>query len=169
MNCANDVNWSKFYLNDNCLKANEIQISSVPVATKEDIEKIKENLKNQKYFLDLQADVFMYLLQDKFEEEMKKIEEEIKRNIKKEKIANINDFTKSINKVIFTKNKETIILWKDGTKTKVTCQEGDTFDKEKGFALCIIKYIFGNIQEYNNIFKAIDFNSEEPQIIPNIK
>jgi hypothetical protein len=159
----------KLNLRADSVKANDITIQSIPVATKEDIDEIKVNLEKQKDFLELQADAFAYLLRKDIEEEVKKMEIEHKRQIKKRKIEDINNFTKAINKVIFTKNKETIVLWKDGTKTIVTCQEGDTFDKEKGLALCIIKYIFGNIAEFNNIFKAFNFDSEEPQITPNIK
>lgn len=40
-----------------------------------------------------------------------------------------------IKKVIFN-DPATIILWKDGTKTVVKCQEGDTYDKEK-VSICV--------------------------------
>ena len=146
-----------------------ITIQEVPVATKDELNELKKELKNQKTFLDLQTDAFAYILRKDIEEEIKKMDAKRKRSIKKQKIRDINAFTKAINKVIFTKKKETIVLWKDGTKTVVTCQEGDEFDKEKGLALCIIKYIFGNIAEFNNIFKAFDFDSDESQIEPNIK
>ena len=146
-----------------------ITIREVPVVTEKELDELKKEFKNQKTFLDLQTDAFAYLLRKDIEEEIKKMDVKYKRSIKKQKIRDINAFIKAINKVIFTKKKETIVLWKDGTKTVVTCQEGDEFDKEKGLALCIIKYIFGNIAEFNNIFKAFDFDSDEPQIEPNIK
>lgn len=38
----------------------------------------------------------------------------------------------------------TIVLWADGTKTVVKCQEGDTYDPEKGIALCYMKRYLGN-------------------------
>lgn len=57
-----------------------------------------------------------------------------------------------INKVIFN-NPATIVLWNDGTKTVVKCQEGDTYDKEKGLALCIAKKALGNKSNFNNEFK----------------
>lgn len=146
-----------------------ITIQKIPVVTKNELEELEKELKNQKTFLDLQTDAFAFLMKDKIEEEVKRMEINHKRQIKKNKIRDINNFTKAINKVIFTKKKETIVLWKDGTKTIVTCQEGDEFDKEKGLALCIIKYIFGNIAEFNNIFKAFDFDSNESQIEPKTK
>ena len=47
----------------------------------------------------------------------------------------------------------TIVLWDDGTKTVVKCQEGDTYSKETGLALCIAKKALGNMPNFNNVFK----------------
>lgn len=58
----------------------------------------------------------------------------------------------SIKKVIFN-DPATIVIWDDGTKTVVKCQEGDVFDKEKGLAMCICKHVFGNKSNFNNIIK----------------
>lgn len=55
-------------------------------------------------------------------------------------------------KVIFS-GPATTIIWKDGTKTTVKCQEGDTFDPETGIALCYLKKLLGNKGNYNKIFK----------------
>ncbi len=44
----------------------------------------------------------------------------------------------------------TIVYWADGTKTVVKCQEGDTYDKEKGLALCFMKKMLGNKSGYFN-------------------
>jgi len=41
-------------------------------------------------------------------------------------------------KVIFNPP-ATIVIWEDGTKTVVKCMEGDTYDAEKGLALCYMK------------------------------
>ena len=57
-----------------------------------------------------------------------------------------------IEKVIFNEP-ATIIFWNDGTKTVVKCQEGDEYDKEKGFAMCITKKFFGNKSNFNNVMK----------------
>ena len=46
-----------------------------------------------------------------------------------------------------------VALWEDGTKTKIKCQPGDTFDKEKAVALCYMKKYFGNNGSYNEILK----------------
>jgi hypothetical protein len=47
----------------------------------------------------------------------------------------------------------TIVIWDDGTKTTVKCQEGDIFSKETGLALCIAKKSLGNMPNFNNVFK----------------
>lgn len=57
-----------------------------------------------------------------------------------------------IKKVIFN-NPATIVLWQDGTKTVVICQEGDTYSKELGLAMCISKKALGNKGRFNETFK----------------
>ena len=57
-----------------------------------------------------------------------------------------------IEKVIFNEP-ATIIIWNDGTKTVVKCQEGDEYDKEKGFVMCVTKKFFGNKSKFNNVMK----------------
>lgn len=47
----------------------------------------------------------------------------------------------------------TIVFWEDGKKTMVKCRKGDTYNKETGLALCIIKRALGNRWGYYNIFK----------------
>lgn len=47
----------------------------------------------------------------------------------------------------------TVVIWADGTKTTVMCQEGDIYSEETGLALCIAKKAFGNMPNFNNIFK----------------
>lgn len=57
-----------------------------------------------------------------------------------------------IKRVIF-KDPLTIVLWNNGDKTIVKCQEGDIYDPEKGLAMAICKYVYGNKSNYNEIFK----------------
>lgn len=57
-----------------------------------------------------------------------------------------------IKKVIFN-DPATIVLWKDGTKTVVKCQENEVFDPEKGLAMAMCKKMLGNKYEYYNVFK----------------
>ena len=57
-----------------------------------------------------------------------------------------------IDKVVFN-DPATIVFWKDGTKTVVKCQENDTFNKETGLAMCIVKKMCGNKGNFNELFK----------------
>lgn len=47
----------------------------------------------------------------------------------------------------------TIVLWSDGTKTMVKCQEGDFYDNTVGLAMAISKKALGNAGNYYNTFK----------------
>lgn len=58
----------------------------------------------------------------------------------------------AIKKVIFN-DPATIVIWNDGTKTVVKCQEGDTYSKELGLAMCISKKYLGNKGNFNEEFK----------------
>lgn len=53
-----------------------------------------------------------------------------------------------IKKVVYN-NPATIILWKDGSKTVVKCQEGDTYDPETGFVMAYLKKMLGNDNTFN--------------------
>lgn len=57
-----------------------------------------------------------------------------------------------IKKVIFN-DPATIVLWRDGTKTVVKCQDDDAYDKMTGLAMCISKKFLGNSGRYYNVFK----------------
>ena len=58
-----------------------------------------------------------------------------------------------IKNVIFNEP-ATIIIWKDGTKTVVKCQEGEGYDPEKGLAMAISKKALGNKGNYCEVFKT---------------
>lgn len=134
------------------------------VATKEDLDELKVELARKAIELEAKREFsdarLKELLADKLEEEKRIKEAEEEAFMKKLKKDDIDKFINSIKKVIFTKDK-TIVLWKDGNKTTVLCQEGETFDKEKGVALCIIKHIFGDISYYNEIFKSLKLDDIE--------
>lgn len=57
----------------------------------------------------------------------------------------------SIKNVIFS-DPATIVLWEDGTKTVVKC-ENEAFDPEKGLAMALAKKMLGNKGNYFNVFK----------------
>lgn len=56
-----------------------------------------------------------------------------------------------IKKVIFNPP-ATIVLWSDGSKTVVKCQN-EAFDREKGLAMAVAKKALGNKGNYYNTFK----------------
>lgn len=63
-----------------------------------------------------------------------------------------SDKLPEIKNVIFN-DPATIVMWEDGTKTVVQCQEGDIYDPEKGLAMAISKKIMGNKRDYYHTFK----------------
>ena len=58
----------------------------------------------------------------------------------------------AICQVIFN-NPATVVIWDDHTKTVVKCQPGDTFSKETGLAMAILKKVYGNKGNYNDVFR----------------
>jgi hypothetical protein len=69
------------------------------------------------------------------------------------KESNARSRKKNIIKNVIFNDPATIVIWGDGTKTVVKCQPGDTYDKEKGLALCISKKYLGNKGNFNEVFK----------------
>ena len=67
-------------------------------------------------------------------------------------IGNLQTLSNEIEKVVFNEP-ATIILWRDGGKTVVKAQDGEPFDKEKGFLMAIAKKLGENKGNYNNIIK----------------
>ena len=66
-----------------------------------------------------------------------------------------------IEKVTFN-DPATIVFWKDGTKTVSKCHKGDTYNKETGLAMCIIRKLCNN-RNYNKVFEnpEIFFDADE--------
>ena len=58
----------------------------------------------------------------------------------------------AIERVIFN-DPATIVIWSDGSKTVVKCQDGDTYSEEIGLAMCIAKKYLGNSGNFNEVFK----------------
>ena len=55
-----------------------------------------------------------------------------------------------ITKVIYS-DPATIVFWSDGTKTMSKAQHGDTYSKETGLTLCVLKKLVGGQQVANLI------------------
>lgn len=67
-------------------------------------------------------------------------------------IGSVSKKKNGIKDVIFN-NPATVVIWEDGTKTVVKCQEGDKYSEELGLAMCIAKKFFGNKGNFNEVFK----------------
>lgn len=50
----------------------------------------------------------------------------------------------------------TIVLWQDGTKTVVKCQNGEEFDPEKGLTMAIVKKIYG-LGVFNKMMEKAEY------------
>ena len=61
-----------------------------------------------------------------------------------------------IKKVIFGGNK-TIILWNDGSKTMVSCADGEQLDPYMGFCAAFTKGFFGSKHQVEKIVKNADY------------
>jgi hypothetical protein len=68
-----------------------------------------------------------------------------------EQKSNSVNLEKEIDKVVFN-NPATIVFWKDGTKTVAKAHNGDTFNKETGLAMCIVRKLTNN-RNYNKVFE----------------
>lgn len=66
-------------------------------------------------------------------------------------------------KIIFN-GPATIVIWDDGTKTVVKQSKNDIYDYEKGFAMCVVKRVFGD--EYNAIRKMVDKSYKDTYLEP---
>lgn len=65
-----------------------------------------------------------------------------------------------IKKVIYS-DPATIVIWTDGTKTVVKCQEDDIYDEQTGLLMCIAKKAYGNTGEFNNVLREWEPKVEE--------
>lgn len=74
-------------------------------------------------------------------------------------------FIPKIKDVIFNEP-ATIVFWADGTKTVVKCQDGDTYDAEKGLAMAIAKKALGNKGNYCNVFHKWMNKYVEKRVLP---
>jgi hypothetical protein len=98
-------------------------------------------------------DMLDYLLKDLIQERAKEAEQVLKEEEAKSAKRNVKNFNKKIKKVVFN-DSATIVFWKNGDKTVVKCQPGEKFDKEKGLALAIVKYMIADNKGcFNDIFK----------------
>lgn len=58
-------------------------------------------------------------------------------------------------KKIMYKPPATIVFWNDGTKTVAVCEKGDVYNRELGFALCVLKKKYGNKKVHDMLDKYV--------------
>ena len=58
-------------------------------------------------------------------------------------------------KKIMYKPPATIVFWNDDTKTVAVCEKGDTYNRELGFALCVLKKKYGNKKVHDMLDKFV--------------
>ena len=97
-------------------------------------------------------DMLDYLLKEVIDKKAEEAEKKLDQIVAEKNRKKIDAFIDTIDKVYFN-NPATVIKWKDGTKTVVKCQKGDTYDVEKGFAMALIKGLFDNSSYFNTIFE----------------
>lgn len=82
-------------------------------------------------------------------------------DIHKEKEHLKNRFNPFIINVWFNEKKGvTVVKWSDDTVTKVTLQNDDVWDEEKGIALCYMKKFSGNNSSFNEILKEYVYDKQ---------
>lgn len=69
----------------------------------------------------------------------------------------VRDLKESDIKEVIFNGPATIIKWADNTKTVVKCQDEDkeSYSPEAGIAIAVMKKVFGNKGNYNNIFNRL--------------
>lgn len=65
----------------------------------------------------------------------------------------------TIEKIMY-KPPATIVFWNDNTKTVAVCEKGDTYNKELGFAICVLKKKYGNKTVHDMLDKYVHSANE---------
>lgn len=64
-------------------------------------------------------------------------------------------------KKIMYKPPATIVFWNDDTKTVAVCEKGDVYNRELGFALCVLKKKYGNKKVHDMLDKYVHSVSKD--------
>lgn len=126
--------------------------------TAEKFGDMKADLKRWKKMGDLDIETLypkLMIASDKMRDEMRKIEhldEWAKKQIPKPETK--PNPAPVVKRAIFN-DPATIVFWKDGTKTVVKAQKGETYDPEKGLAMAFSKKMFGNEGNYYDQFTKL--------------
>lgn len=63
----------------------------------------------------------------------------------------------AVDRIVFSGDK-TIVFWKDGTKTMVSCTEGQPFDEYSGFVAALAKKLYGSTSQVKKLVKKTGKN-----------
>lgn len=63
----------------------------------------------------------------------------------------------AVDHIVFSGDK-TIVFWKDGTKTMVSCMEGQAFDEYSGFVAALAKKLYGSTSQVKKLVKKTGKN-----------
>lgn len=143
-------------LDDNCIAHSTTDSSQIEEQINKTVKSVIDDYDDAREFSDARL---RKLLKEQIKVEKEKEKARREAQVVNQKKAVIDHFISTINRVEFN-GPYTIIFWEDGSVTRVKCQEGEKFDKEKGVALGIIKSIFGDISYYNEIFKSLNLDEE---------
>ena len=153
---------------DSSISTDSINTTNIKINNVDIEDLIKDEIKNYDNNRIFSDDILTELLADNLKDLRNKLTKELEEELAREKRKDVNRFIAKIDKVYFGKG-TTVIKWKDGTSTKVKCQDGEEFDKEKGVAMCIIKHMFGDIGYYNEIFKSLNLDEDIAETKPEVK
>lgn len=141
-------------------------IHSVDTVSKNDLEekvdelnkKIDEVKRQSRTFYD--DDMLDELLREIIRKKADEADEKLRKAIEDGKRRRIDNFSNLIRNV-YLNDPYTVIIWKDGAKTIVKCQDTDEWDPEKGFAMALLKGILGDTNYFNTIFKKWVYNEDK--------
>ena len=68
-------------------------------------------------------------------------------------------------KKIISSGKVMVVIWDDGAKTRATCSDADPFDVEIGFAMCLVKKLYGK-KKLAKILKKTQIQSAKLKKVP---
>ena len=63
---------------------------------------------------------------------------------------------------VFIRGNVTVVLWKDGTRTKSTCSKDDLFDPVVGFSRCLCKKVYSR-KQFEKIMHRVDRREADGQ------
>ena len=136
------------------------------IITKNDLEekvdelnkKINEVKRQTRTFYD--DEMLDELLGEIIKKKAEETDEKLRKAVEDRKRKRIDGLSNLIRNV-YLNNPYTVIIWKDGAKTIVKCQDTDEWDPEKGFAMALLKGILGDTNYFNTIFKKWVYNEDK--------